>query len=309
MATQILKGKEAAATVLDEVRRDVAVFRDQTGRVPMLSVIQVGDDPASEVYIRNKRKAAVKCDVLFDHHHFPKTVSMKELSRAIQNLNESDECDGILVQLPLPPELHSDAVLHMIHPLKDADGFHPENIGSLWSGNAIVSPCTPAGILRLLDVYHIDPEGKHAVIIGRSNIVGKPVSALLLARNATVTMTHSRTTDLPQICRQADILVAAVGKPAFVDQSFIKPSAVVIDVGINRITPDTPGIGWIPEDSRLWEKLQSRGSALVGDVNPFDVKKTAAAYTPVPGGVGRMTVAMLLKNTVVLAFHRKGIVP
>ena len=274
---RILYGKEFAAKIKEEAGRAAAELKIK-GIQPRLAVIIVGSDPASEVYVRNKRKACEELGILSDHIALPAETTRAELLACIDALNADRDVHGILVQLPLPAQIaaHEEEVLSRIDPRKDVDGFHPVNVGHLAIGAPGLRPCTPAGCIRMLDYAGIPIEGTRAVIIGRSNIVGKPMAHLLLERNATVTVCHSRTKNLAQVTREADILVAAVGRPHFVTADMVKAGATVIDVGINRVAPKT----------------------LVGDVDFDAVTEVAGAITPVPGGVGLLTVAMLMENVV-----------
>ena len=274
---RILYGKEFAARIKASAEHGALLLRER-GIHPRLAVIIVGNDPASEVYVRNKQKTCAELDILSDHIALPAEKTREELLARIDALNADVLVHGILVQLPLPAALaaHEDEILSRIDPRKDVDGFHPMNVGHLSIGAPGLRPCTPAGCIRMLEYAGIPIEGKHAVIIGRSNIVGKPMGMLLLERHATVTLCHSRTENLAEIAREADILVAAVGQPHFVTADMVKPGATVIDVGINRIAP----------------------KKLVGDVDFEAVEKVAGAITPVPGGVGLLTVAMLMENVV-----------
>ncbi len=281
MAT-LIDGKAVAAQVRSEVATRVAAFREQYGRAPGLHVVLAGDDSASNVYVRNKEKAALEVGIAGRVHRLAASVSEAELLALVRNLNADDSVDGILVQLPLPGGMGSDKVLDTIDPKKDVDGFHPENVGALWAGKPGLVPCTPRGCMRLLQEAGATLKGARAVVVGRSNIVGKPVAALLLGEHATVTIAHSRTPDLPAICREADVLVAAVGRAKMIGAAFIKPGATVIDVGMNR---DEHG-------------------KLCGDVDFAQVAEVAGAITPVPGGVGPMTIAMLLDNTLTAALAR-----
>ena len=270
----IIDGKMVASHIKDNIAAEVQILKNKTGKTPGLAVVLVGDDPASAVYVKNKNKTCKNIGFQSFEHILSENTSEDKLLNLINDLNNDDQVNGILVQLPLPSHISSKKVLVAINPQKDVDGFHLENVGRLVTGNALFKPCTPAGIIQLLDEYKIEIEGKNAVIIGRSNIVGKPVSFLLLERNATVTICHSRTKDLPSLTRSADILIAAIGKPNFVTPDMVKNNAVVIDVGINRL------------DGKL-----------VGDVDFASVSKKASLITPVPGGVGPMTIAMLMENT------------
>ncbi|MGK7934301.1 MAG: bifunctional methylenetetrahydrofolate dehydrogenase/methenyltetrahydrofolate cyclohydrolase FolD [Xenococcaceae cyanobacterium] len=277
---QILDGKALAQKIRTQLQVRVQNLQAQIGRPPGLAVLMVGDNPASAVYVRNKEKACSKVGIASFGKHFPADTSAAELEQAIAELNQDDRVDGILVQLPLPNHLDSVALLHQIDPIKDADGLHPVNLGKLVRAEVGLRSCTPAGVMELLQEYQIPLSGKKAVVVGRSILVGKPLALMLLEQNATVTIAHSRTQDLAAVCRDADILVAAVGKPELITAEMVKPDAVVIDVGINRI-----------EDSQ-------GNSRLVGDVAFDSVAAVASYITPVPGGIGPMTVAMLLKNTV-----------
>jgi methylenetetrahydrofolate dehydrogenase (NADP+)/methenyltetrahydrofolate cyclohydrolase len=274
----IIDGKAVAARVRAEVAEDVKALR-AAGKVPGLTVVRVGEDPASAVYVRGKRKACEEVGIHSVEHHLPATTSQEDLLALIAQLNADSTVHGILVQLPLPKHVDESAILDAISPRKDADGFHPLNVGALWLGKPAPRPCTPAGVMRLLDEAKVELRGKRAIVVGRSHIVGKPMAALLLDRHATVTIAHSRTADLAGEVGRADVVVAAVGKAEMIKGAWIKEGAVVIDVGINRL-PD---------------------GKLVGDVEYAEAAKRAGAITPVPGGVGPMTIAMLLRNTVDLA--------
>jgi len=279
---QIIDGKAVAAAVREEVRAEVAAFRQRFGRVPGLATVLVGDDPASATYVRNKRKACAECDIASLAHELPATTSTDELLALVHTLNVRPDADGILVQLPLPAQIDAAAVLDAIDPAKDVDGLHPLNQARLVAGHAGLRPCTPLGILRLLDTTGVELKGAQATVVGRSLLVGKPAAFLLLERHATVTVCHSRTRDLAAEIGRADVLVAAIGKAHLVQGDWIKPGAVVIDVGTNR----------------------SGEGKLVGDVDFERARERAAFITPVPGGVGPMTIAMLLKNTVAAASAR-----
>ncbi|MBD2231951.1 bifunctional methylenetetrahydrofolate dehydrogenase/methenyltetrahydrofolate cyclohydrolase FolD [Phormidium tenue] len=278
--TQLLDGKALAAKIQTDLATAVQSFTAQGHRPPGLAVIMVGDNPASAAYVRNKERACSRVGIASYGKHLPATVSQQEVADLIQQLNADPNVDGILVQLPLPDHLDAVALLLTIDPDKDADGLHPINLGRLVRGEPGLRSCTPYGVMRLLEAAKIDPAGATAVVVGRSILVGKPMALMLLEANATVTMAHSRTPDLATVMRQADILVAAVGRPGMITAADVKPGSIVIDVGINRVE-------------------QPDGSArLVGDVDFASVEPVAAAITPVPGGVGPMTVAMLLENTV-----------
>lgn len=286
---KVLDGKKLAEEVRAEVKKGVDAFIAKHGRAPGLSVILVGEDPASQVYTRNKEKMAKEVGMNGALHRLPAETTESELLAWIDKLNRDDAVDGILVQLPLPKQIDSEKVLDAVDPGKDVDGFHPVNVGKLASGRASLVACTPRGCMKLIELSGVKLEGARAVVVGRSNIVGKPVAQLLLAKNATVTIAHSRTRDLPAVCREADVLVAAVGKAEMIRGDFVKPGAVVIDVGINRV--DAPELG-------------AGKTRLVGDVAYAEAEKVAGAITPVPGGVGPLTIACLLENTLIAATAR-----
>jgi methylenetetrahydrofolate dehydrogenase (NADP+) / methenyltetrahydrofolate cyclohydrolase len=276
----LLDGKALAAQLQDQLKAQVADLTPKIGRPPGLAVLMVGDNPASAAYVRNKETACDRLGIASYGQHLPATTTQAELEQLIDQLNQDDRVDGILIQLPLPDSLDSVALLNRIAPEKDADGLHPVNLGKLVRGEVGLRSCTPAGVMRLLAAQHIDLKGKQAVVIGRSILVGKPIALMLLEQDATVTMAHSRTVDLPAIARTADVLVAAVGRPGFVTADWVKPGAVVVDVGINRVS------------------VEGGKSRLVGDVDYDAVAAIASWITPVPGGIGPMTVTMLLSNTV-----------
>lgn len=285
LQSSIINGKEIAAQVRSELKAEIELLKNQKGVTPGLAVVLVGENPASKVYVRNKGKACEEVGIRSFQHTLPEGTAQEELLRLISRLNNSKDVHGILVQLPLPKHINEEAVLELISPQKDVDGFHPYNMGRLMIGNPLLQPCTPFGVMRLLDSTGIDISGKEAVVVGRSNIVGKPMAMMLLKRNATVTICHSRTKDLVEKVRSADIIIAAIGKAEFIKGGWVKEGAVVIDVGINR-TPD---------------------GRLVGDVDFNEVSSKASFITPVPGGVGPMTIAMLLKNTVEAAKKSVGL--
>jgi methylenetetrahydrofolate dehydrogenase (NADP+)/methenyltetrahydrofolate cyclohydrolase len=285
---QILDGKALAATMRTSLTGEAAAFAAAHGRAPGLAVVLVGDDPASQVYVGSKVKQTAEVGMRSIEHRLPSTVDEATLLRLISELNADSQVDGILVQLPLPPQIDARKVLELIDPAKDVDGFHPVNAGRLAIGEPGLVPCTPLGAVALAKLARADMSGLHAVVIGRSTIVGRPVAQLLLRENCTVTIAHSRTRDLPALCRTADLLVAAIGRPCFVTADFIKPGAIVIDVGINRV----PG----PDGK----------SRLVGDVDYASAAEIASAITPVPGGVGPMTIAFLLANTLAAARSLKA---
>lgn len=274
MAATIIDGKAVSRKIKEQVQTRVENLKQQ-GVVPGLAVVIVGEDPASLTYVKNKKKTCEALGMRSDLHQYPDTISENELLETIRGLNNDPEIHGILVQLPLPAHIDEFKVILTIDPSKDVDGFHPVSIGNMMIGREAFLPCTPHGIMKLLEHYQIDPAGKHVVVIGRSNIVGKPVGQLMLQENATVTYCHSRTNDLPSYTKQADILISAIGRAKFIDHRYIKPGAVIIDVGMNR----------------------DENGKLCGDVDFDDVLETASYITPVPGGVGPMTIAMLMGNT------------
>lgn len=283
-----LDGKALAQKIHAQLKERIQELQGKIGRSPGLAVLMVGDNPASAAYVRNKERACEKVGIASFGKHFPAETSQAELEKVIHSLNQDRRVDGILVQLPLPDHLDAVKLLHEIDPDKDADGLHPVNLGRLVRGEAGLRSCTPAGVMRLLEEYQINLRGKHAVVVGRSILVGKPQVLMLLEADATVTIAHSRTENLAAITRNGDIVIAATGRPNLIHGDMVKPGAVVVDVGINRVTDE------------------AGNSRLVGDVNFDEVKKVAAYLTPVPGGVGPMTVAMLLQNTVLSYEKRLG---
>ncbi|HYN06592.1 MAG TPA: bifunctional 5,10-methylenetetrahydrofolate dehydrogenase/5,10-methenyltetrahydrofolate cyclohydrolase [Vicinamibacterales bacterium] len=306
MPARILDGAAAAAAIRSELLPQVGAFKARSGRAPALDIVLVGENPASQIYVRNKQRAGTESGLVVTIHPLPATSTGPDVLDVVERLNHSRDCDGILVQSPLPPGISkADAqrVFDAIHPDKDVDAFHPHNVGLLVQGRAVFAPCTPTGIMELLDREEVPIAGKRAVVIGRSEIVGKPMALLLLQRDATVTICHSRTANLPQVAAEGDILVAAVGRAGFVRRDFVKPGAVVIDVGINRLTDRTAAVEFFGEGSPRLADFDKRGSAVVGDVHP-SVAEVAGALTPVPGGVGPLTIAMLLKNTLKAAERR-----
>jgi methylenetetrahydrofolate dehydrogenase (NADP+)/methenyltetrahydrofolate cyclohydrolase len=297
VSAQIIDGKQVAKTIEAEVIDAIASL----GIAPGLVAVRVGNDPASEVYVRSKAKKARELGLRGDELILSESTSEAALLAHIDRLNHDDAVDGILVQLPLPPQIDAKKVIDAIDPSKDVDGFHPGNVGKLHLGRPTLAPCTPAGVIRLIESTGVAIGGSNAVVIGRSDIVGKPMGALLLQRNATVTIAHSRTRDLQSVVRGADIVVAAVGKPLLVTREMVKPGAVVIDVGMNRLS-DAALVAHDEEKSRL---LAKNGTVLVGDVDFARVREVAGWITPVPGGVGPMTIAMLMRNTVTAAEWRR----
>jgi methylenetetrahydrofolate dehydrogenase (NADP+)/methenyltetrahydrofolate cyclohydrolase len=310
MAARLLDGNQIAAQIRASVLPDVAAFTAQAGRPPGLGIVLVGDNAASEIYVRNKVRAGTESGVWVDLQRLPADASVDELLQLVERLNASERHDGILVQAPLPDAMGraaSPRVYDAIHPTKDVDGFHPVNVGRLVQGRAHLAPCTPSGVIEMLDRTGIAIARTRAVIIGRSEIVGKPMALLLLQRDATVTICHSKTPDLPAVASTGDILVAALGRAGFVTPAFVKPGATVIDVGINRVTDRAAAVHLYPEGSPRLADFDRRGSLVVGDVHP-QVAEVAGALTPVPGGVGPLTIAMLLKNTVAAARARHAVV-
>lgn len=282
MSAKIIDGKQVAARCREELKQQVAALRAR-GIIPGLAVILVGEDPASQVYVRNKHRACEELGIHSEQYTLPADTDRQTLLDLIMELNGREEIDGILVQLPLPGHLDEKEILSAIDPAKDVDSFHPQNVGRLVIGDYFFAPCTPSGILTLIDSAGVDLTGKECVVIGRSNIVGKPMALMLLHRNATVTVCHSKTRELPSVTRRADVLISAVGKAGFVTADMVKPGAVVIDVGMNR----------------------NQAGKLCGDVDFESVSRVAGYLTPVPGGVGPMTITMLLRSTVLSAQNRR----
>ncbi|MGA8299044.1 MAG: bifunctional 5,10-methylenetetrahydrofolate dehydrogenase/5,10-methenyltetrahydrofolate cyclohydrolase [Terriglobales bacterium] len=305
---KILDGTKLASEIRAEVAAEVKALA-ASGIRPGLAVVLVGHNPASEVYVRGKVKSSHEVGLYSEQHSPADTATTGELLALIDSLNRRDEIDGILVQLPLPPQVDSKKVLLAVDPAKDVDGFHPMNVGYLSTQRPGLVPCTPAGVMEILRRSEIPVSGQEAVVVGRSDIVGKPVAMLLLNQNATVTVCHSKTRDLPGVCRRADILVAAIGRAGMVTRDFVKPGATVIDVGINRVTDraefDRLFAGESAGNAKRRETFAAKGLTLVGDVHP-EVAEVAGAITPVPGGVGPLTIAMLMANTVKAAKLRRG---
>ena len=291
------EGAALARTIRDRAR-DAAAEIARTGSPPLLRVLLVGDNPASETYVAAKAKAAREAGIDAEPLRLPPDLAPDALLAEVDRANRDPRVDAILVQLPLPRAHDPWRVLDAIHPLKDVDGFHPENVGLLQQGRPRFVPCTPAGILALLEAHEIPLSGRRAVVLGRSDIVGKPVAALLTARDATVTLCHSKTRDLPAVCREADVLVAAIGRPGFVTREFVREGAAVVDVGINRLDSLDDAPEGLRRSPRIRAAFAEKGRALTGDVDYDDVAAVAGWVTPVPGGVGPLTVAMLLQNTV-----------
>ena len=307
MTAKILSGKEVADSIKQKIAEEVRDLESKHGIRPCLVAVRVGEDPASAVYVGNKVKTSEQLGLISEHRHLPAETTQEELLALVEELNSRPDVDGILVQLPLPKHLDEKEILEKINPAKDVDGFHAINVGRLATGQSALVPCTPAGVIEILKFYEIPIAGKHAVVIGRSNIVGKPMAQLLLQENATVTICHSRTANIADIASQADILVAAVGRAGFVRGDFIKEGAAVIDVGINNVSDKETAreLFGADEIEKRLNTIEKRGSTLVGDVNPKEAKEKAGYFTPVPGGVGLLTVAMLMKNTVEAAKMRR----
>ena len=294
--SKIISGKEISQDLRNKLKKEISELKNKTGKVPGLAVVQVGNVAASSVYVKAKTKSAIEVGIEVIDHHLPEETTEAELLKIVDNLNNQNNVNGILVQLPLPKHINEQLVLDSIHPDKDADGFHPLNVGKLsiasHNDENLLIPCTPYGCLIMLKGLGVDLSGKNAIVIGRSNIVGKPMAQLLIKESCTVTIAHSRTKNIEEICKKADIVIAAVGKPKMVKGDWIKKGAIVIDVGINRITVEVEG---------------ETKNKLVGDVDFNEASKNASAITPVPGGVGPMTIACLLRNTTI-AFKNKELV-
>ena len=304
---ELLEGRPVADAIKKEVAEGVSQLRQQ-GVVPRLAAVLVGEDAASAVYVRNKVRASAEVGIESEKIDLPASTTSDEILAVVGRLNADDNVDGILVQLPLPKQIDDSVIIEAIDPAKDVDAFHPANVGYLAMGRPRFVPCTPAGIIELLDRNRIEIAGANACVVGRSQIVGRPVASLLLQRHATVTICHSKTRDLPAVTRQADILIAAIGRPAFIRGEFIKPGATVIDVGVNQVTNlEDAGKYFGAEADRRIEAIEKRGYTLIGDVHPAEADLVAGRRTPVPGGVGLLTVAMLMKNTLQAAKWRRGL--
>jgi methylenetetrahydrofolate dehydrogenase (NADP+)/methenyltetrahydrofolate cyclohydrolase len=291
MSATVIDGKAVAARIRAQVAEEVEAFASETGRTPGLATVLVGDDPGSAVYVSNKQRASAEVGMRAIDERLPAEASFEEVSVLLARLNDDPDVSGVLLQLPLPEHLDGEVLSAMIDHAKDVDGLTPVNAGLLSQGRPGMRPCTPAGVLELLEDTGVALEGSESVVVGRSNLVGKPMAQLLLAENATVTVCHSRTRDLAAVCARADVLIVAVGRPRMITRDYVKPGAVVLDVGMNRLTPAEAG----------------NKSGLVGDVDFDAVLGVAGAITPVPGGVGPMTVAMLLRNTLAAARTREGV--
>ncbi|MFZ0771224.1 MAG: bifunctional 5,10-methylenetetrahydrofolate dehydrogenase/5,10-methenyltetrahydrofolate cyclohydrolase [Candidatus Sulfotelmatobacter sp.] len=304
MPARILDGAKIANDIRSEVAAEVKTLSG-AGVRPGLAVVLVGHNPASEIYVRGKVKACEEVGIYSERHTPPETATTDEMLALIDKLNRREEIDGILVQLPLPPQVDSKRVLMAVDPAKDVDGFHPVNVGFLSTQRPGLVPCTPAGVIEILKRSSIPIAGQEAVVVGRSDIVGKPAAMLLLNANATVTICHSKTRDLPGVCRRADILIAAIGRAGMITRDFVKPGATVIDVGMNKVTDTAEFRRLFAGNAKREETFRARGSVLAGDVHP-EVAEVAGALTPVPGGVGPLTIAMLMYNTVKAAKMRRG---
>lgn len=302
-ATRI-DGNKISADIKSEVAEEVAELK-AAGLTPGLAVVLVGHDPASEIYVRSKVKTCGELGIYSEQHTPPDTVTTADLLQLVESLNRRNDIDGILVQLPLPKQVDSKKVLLAVSPEKDVDGFHPMNVGYLSTVRPGLVPCTPAGCMEILRRSHVQIEGAEAVVVGRSDIVGKPIAMLLTNANATVTICHSKTRDLKEVCRRADILVAAIGRPGMITADFVKPGATVIDVGVNKVTDRAEFERFFAGNEKREASFAKNGSTLVGDCHP-QVAEVAGAFTPVPGGVGPLTIAMLMANTVKAAKLRRG---
>ena len=302
---KVLDGTAIAAAIKAEVKAEVDRLAPQ-GIRPGLAAVLVGQVPASEIYVRSKVKTCEALGLFSQLITPPETITTEEMLVLIGQLNAREDIDGILIQLPLPPQVNAKLLLEAVSPDKDVDGFHPVNVGRLQTGQPALPPCTAAGMIEILKRSHLPIAGQNAVVVGRSDIVGKPTAIMLLAENATVTVCHSRTRDLASFARRADILVVAIGKPAFVTTEMVKPGATILDAGINRVTDRAELERYFPGDARRLASFLERGSAIVGDVLP-QAYAVAGAYTPVPGGIGPLTIAMLMANTVRAAKRRRGL--
>jgi methylenetetrahydrofolate dehydrogenase (NADP+) / methenyltetrahydrofolate cyclohydrolase len=304
MAARILDGTKIASEIRAEVAAEARAL-SEAGMRPGLAVVLVGHNPASEIYVRGKVKSSEEVGLYSEKHTPPESATTDELLALVEDLNRRDEIDGILVQLPLPPQVDSKKVLLAVDPAKDVDGFHPMNVGYLSTQRPGLVPCTPGGVMEMLRRSGIEVAGKDAVVVGRSDIVGKPMAMLLINANATVTVCHSKTHDLPAVCRRTDILVAAIGRAGMITRDFVKPGATVIDVGMNKITDRAEFERFFKGNEKREQAFAKNGSTLVGDVHP-EVAQVAGSLTPVPGGVGPLTIAMLMSNTVRAAKLRRG---
>ena len=303
---RLLEASSLAARIKERVRSEIEQMVGARGVRPTLAAVRVGDDPASAVYVRNKIRACEEVGIRSEHHALPESTTTSELLELIASLNARDDVDGILTQLPLPAGIDETTIIEAINPMKDVDGFHPVNAGRLAMGRPVFVPCTPAGVIELLDDNEIEIRGANACVVGRSQIVGRPMAQLLLQRDATVTICHSRTRDLAAVTRAADLLVVAIGRAGFIRGDHIKPGATVIDVGMNKVSDVTQVKSLFGNEAgKRLEVVEKRGFTLVGDVNPAEAAEVAGMLTPVPGGVGLLTVAMLMKNTLKAATLRR----
>lgn len=303
----ILDGARVAAEIKREVAEEVSRLQSEHDFRPCLAAVRVGDDPASAIYVRNKVRTSEELGLRSEHHALPSETTTEQLLGLVSELNERDDVDGILVQLPLPRAVDEALVLESVDPIKDVDGFHPVNVGRLALGQKTLVPCTPAGVVEMLERAGVPISGANACIVGRSNIVGRPLAQLFLQRDATVTVCHSRTRDLPSVTNRADILIAAIGRPGFIRAEHIKPGATVIDVGINRVEDEEMARELFGDESeKRIVTIRRRGYTLVGDVHPVEADRVAGIRSPVPGGVGLLTVAMLMRNTVKAARWRRN---
>ena len=305
MAARVLDGKRLGAEIRAGAARKAEAFA-AGGRPPGLSVVLVGDDPASAIYVRGKVRACREAGIRSEARELPVDTAAADLEALLDRLNEDDRVDAVLLQLPLPPGLDAGRFLPRIRPDKDVDGFHPVNVGRLSAGAPGPRPCTPAGVMEMFRREGIEVRGRRAVVVGRSDIVGKPLAMLLLHAHATVTICHSRTADLDAVCAEADLLFAAVGRPALLGPAAIRPGAVVVDIGMNRAESEAEVRRCFGDDEKRLARFRKNGYTLVGDVHPLAMRERASAYTPVPGGVGPLTIAMLLDNTVALAEARRA---
>ncbi|MFL6275374.1 MAG: bifunctional methylenetetrahydrofolate dehydrogenase/methenyltetrahydrofolate cyclohydrolase FolD [Blastocatellia bacterium] len=304
MTAKILDGASVATAIKEAVAAEVSELAAR-GLRPSLAAVLVGNDAASQIYVSSKVKTCEQLGLYSEKIKLPETTTTAEMLALINDLNRREEIDGILIQLPLPRHVDSTTVLDSVDAAKDADGIHPVSLGRLMLNELGLRPCTPAGIMEMLDHYQVEVKGKRAVVMGRSRIVGLPMSLLLLHRHATVTICHSRTENLPALAREADILIAAIGRMGMVDASYVKPGAVVVDVGMNRVTTREDLERFYGDDARRRAAFEKNGSTLIGDVNPREVSEVAGWLTPVPGGVGPLTIAMLMKNTLTAMKRRR----